>query len=63
MELEQEAVVGAEPTAQRLDQHGAGGLEATRGELDQALGIGLAGDQRLEQGPAALAHDVAGSRR
>jgi hypothetical protein len=55
---EEEAVVRTHAAGERLDQLVALGPQATLGERSQTLGVGLAGQQRLQHGPRGLAHDV-----
>jgi hypothetical protein len=50
--------MGGDPAMQRGAQLRRGGLEAAAGQRRQALGVGLASDQRLQDGPAADPEDV-----
>ncbi len=55
----QEAVVVAHVTPKRLDELGARRLQSSPGKINETLGICLARDERIEDGPTALAQHVA----
>ena len=59
MELEQEAVVSGEAPVQGGDEGGARRLEAAVNQIGQALGMGLARPEGVEDRAAAHAQDVA----
>jgi hypothetical protein len=59
MELEQEAVVSGETPVQGGDEVGARSLEAAVNQVGQALRIGLARHEGVEDRAAAQAQDVA----
>ena len=44
---------------ERVEQIRAAGLQPTVGEIDEAIGVGFAGDQGVEDRPAADADDIA----
>src|SRR5438094_2228622 len=54
VQLEQETVMLADSTTQRLDQRCAARFETPGRELDELLGIGLAADQRFQNRSSAL---------
>ena len=58
MQLEHEAMMRGHPAMQHLDQLRAAGLQAAGCEIGQALGVGLARDERVEDRPAAVAQNV-----
>src|ERR671930_200215 len=56
---EHEAVVRGDAAVQGLDEFGARGFEAaTVGEVGESLGIGLAGDEGVEEAAAGHAEDI-----
>lgn len=58
VQLEQEAVMARDLATQRLHDLLARGLHARGDVPNELLGVGLAGNDRGEDGAAALAHDV-----
>jgi len=58
VQLQQETMMGRHPPVHRGDDVRAAGLQAHVGAIGQPLGIGLPGDQRREDRPAAGAQDV-----
>ena len=63
VQLQQEAVVRRHPAVHRGDDVRAAGLQASGGAIGQPLGIGLPGDERRQNRPAAAAQDVADHER
>ena len=59
MELEQEAMVRANPSTESLDELRAASFEATGREIDEPFGIGLTGYETFEELAAAHPEDVA----
>jgi hypothetical protein len=59
VQLQQEAMMSHHAAVQGGHELGAGGFEAAAGEVGQAVGIGLAGDQGLEDGATTHAEEVA----
>ena len=59
MQFQQEAMMRRHPTVHRGDDVRAAGLQAPGGAIGQPLGVGLPGDERREDRPAAGAQDVA----
>jgi hypothetical protein len=58
MQLQHEAVMSRDPSAQRRLQFRRGGMDAPVSQGRQSLWIGLAGDQGLDHAPAGETNDV-----
>jgi hypothetical protein len=63
VQTEQEAMMVGHPPPQCLDELLAGSLEAADAQVHELFGIGLAGNQRLEDLASTGAHDVADRAR
>jgi hypothetical protein len=63
MQFDQETMVRGDATVQGLNELGARGFQPSRGEIGQALGISLAGNERAQDRPATGAEDIADDAR
>ena len=63
VQLQQETMMRRHPAVHRGDDVRTVGLQAPLGAISQPLGIGLPGDERRQDRPAADAQDVAGHAR
>src|SRR5262245_20381359 len=58
MQLDHEAMMIGHPPVQCVDELCARRFEAAARQIGQSFGVGLAGDERVEDRAAADAHDV-----